>query len=528
MKKFLKWPSLRRLASRYSKKRRRESRDWFERNYEHINRLFTAPQMRNFVFEPFGQLWASTDQSTPGKVKATITQIAVANALLAGLPGKMGVGVFVCMALEAYMAICIARHVGLDIKKTSDIWKYMALGAGIIITIIFVFRHLLGIAYSAFSIIPFVPPIVLAELFVTNFVGVMFWVGFENARSTDKFSVPKGSLKRVSILYRDLLAYQGTALKQTFTVSNITETGQRMWAWLSGNIVSTDEMPRLRGDQFTAAAIAFLIMGNHEAFDGPIGQMFIQSIKDRWPDLAESSNEEIGEFMRNSYDSDQLQGVHSTIKGKLFENMVEAHENSDGDKWASALHEDESFPGSDITFHNDETGESIEVSLKATDSGAYIEEALRRYPDIPIMTTNEVAGDFEDFDNVVASSFSNEDMTRITEDNFSDLVSNLRPVEMGDAVAAAGIGGSSAAVMALYPYLIAYLRKKISKAQLGEAAVKVLPKSGRDLALKLSFATVFGPVYAYYVLAKAAMQLTPKANEEIPSSPTRRLVCVYT
>jgi hypothetical protein len=30
-------------------------------------------------------------------------------------------------------------------------------------------------------------------------------------------------------------------------VSNITETGQRMWAWLSGNIVRTDEMPKLRG-----------------------------------------------------------------------------------------------------------------------------------------------------------------------------------------------------------------------------------------------------------------------------------------
>ena len=99
------------------KKYRRESRGWFEQNYEPIDRLFTAPRVRKFVFEPFENLWASTDQTTPGKVKATITQVAVANALLAGLPGKMGVGVFVCMALEAYMATCIARHVGLEIKK---------------------------------------------------------------------------------------------------------------------------------------------------------------------------------------------------------------------------------------------------------------------------------------------------------------------------------------------------------------------------------------------------------------------------
>ena len=150
----------------------------------------------------------------------------------------------------------------------------MALGTGIIITIIFVFRHLLGIAYSAFSFVPFVPfvpPTILAKLFVTNFVGVMFWVGFEQIKSTNKFSIPIESFRRISTLFVDLLKYQGTALRQTFTGSNIRETGSRIWAWLSGDIVRMDEMPKLRGDQLTAVAIAYFVIGKHEVFDGPSG-----------------------------------------------------------------------------------------------------------------------------------------------------------------------------------------------------------------------------------------------------------------
>ena len=45
-------------------------------------------------------------------------------AMMLGLPGKMGVGVYVVMALEGWMAFCIARHVGFRVRKPSDIWKY--------------------------------------------------------------------------------------------------------------------------------------------------------------------------------------------------------------------------------------------------------------------------------------------------------------------------------------------------------------------------------------------------------------------
>ena len=77
----------------------------------------------------------------------------------------------------------------------------------------------------------------------------------------------------------------------------------------------------------------------------------------------------------------------------MFEIMITDAENNDGDEWMAKMHTDERFPGSDITFSNIETGEELEVSLKALSSEGtkIIESALAKYPDIPIMTTKEMS-----------------------------------------------------------------------------------------------------------------------------------------
>lgn len=78
------------------------------------------------------------------------------------------------------------------------------------------------------------------------------------------------------------------------------------------------------------------------------------------------------------------------------------------------LHQDESYPGSDITLVNDDTGEVMELSLKATDSTAYVEEALLRYPDIAVLTTEEVGRFFANDPRVSAAALDNDELTRVT------------------------------------------------------------------------------------------------------------------
>ena len=136
-------------------------------------------------------------------------------------------------------------------------------------------------------------------------------------------------------------------------------------------------MPKIRGNVFVSLAVGHLLIRKYETLDGPLGQLFLKSIRDRWTKLESATNEEISIFMNEAYSQDQIPGVINTIKGKFFENIVEVYENSDGDEWIATLHKDESYPGSDIIMTNLETNETIELSLKASSNPlALISECL--------------------------------------------------------------------------------------------------------------------------------------------------------
>ena len=129
------------------------------------------------------------------------------------------------MALEAWMALRIARLVGIKIDKPSDIFVYVGTFAGIIGTIGWGFVHLLRFVFSLVVLIPGIPATFVAELFVTNLVGVLFWVGFEEAKSSGSFMVPKRLLGRVHRLTSELVRHQVKAVKGTLSPTNIRQVG---------------------------------------------------------------------------------------------------------------------------------------------------------------------------------------------------------------------------------------------------------------------------------------------------------------
>jgi len=143
--------------------------------------------------------------------RQTITTVAVANMVMAGLPGKLGVGVFVSMALEGWMAWVIANRVGISLRRVSDIWTYFGLLAGVVLTIVWLIKALLGLAFALFSVIPGINPLIFAELLVTNLVGVLFWVGFKVAAATGSFSVPMRAVGGIWEETQALFGYQWTS-----------------------------------------------------------------------------------------------------------------------------------------------------------------------------------------------------------------------------------------------------------------------------------------------------------------------------
>jgi len=504
------WAFLNQKLQGYSDNK--EARDWFNNNWSRVKALFENYTLRDFIFEPFKAVFDTPAKTIDKNIYSVITQVAIINAVLAGLPGKMGVGVYVVMALEGWMAYCIATHVGLLFREPSDIWKYFGLLAASAGIILYGFRTVLGLAFSMFSVVPGINPLILAEFFVTDCVGVLFWIGFIEAKATGSFLVPKRMILKAWTTASGLFKHQINILKNVLSLKNIKTVAERISIYLKGELPF--DMKSINGETFATGAMAYLIAGHYEKLEGPLGDSFLQAIRLRWsaqfsPD---ATVEDIAARFRE-YDTDQLEGVINTIKGKMFEIMATKQENLDGDQWKAKMHTDESFPGSDIILTNEETNQQIEISLKAVsqDNTEIIERALAKYPDLPIMTTDEAAELYQDHNMVFGSGIQNQELHDITEKNIDELLTKIKPVNEYQVV----IGGVAVGtVVALWPFMIAYLRDRISKNRLEKVFEHILGKSGIALTSRLSYAIVFGPLFAWYLLARGVKGIVTMAEPE--------------
>ena len=108
-----------------------------------------------------------------------------------------------------------------------------------------------------------------------------------------------------------------------------------------------------------------------------------------YPDLANSQS--FTEAVA-ALDADQLQGFLSGVKGKLFELEYVQLLNDDllPAGYTAELAVSPNQPGWDIAVEGPD-GEVAEVlQAKATDSVSYVKEALETYPEIDVVTTDEV------------------------------------------------------------------------------------------------------------------------------------------
>jgi hypothetical protein len=488
------------------------AKEWFEKNYDRIRQMFSEKSVREIVFAPILSAIKLPDESEDTNIRTTIATVALANAVMAGLPGRLGVGVYVSMALEAWMALRIAQHIGLadQFKKPSDIFKKEFLGAfgGVILTIGWGFIHLLRFVFSIIVLIPGIPATFVAEIIVTNLIGVLFWVGFEELQQNDKFHVPRHLWNRVRHQTIELVKFQTKALKETCSPEKIKLVGERAKAFLSGDVILPNSAP---AELFVTVAMYHLLKHDFSSLKGPLGDIFYQSIRDRWStDLSSATREEIANHM-SLYDESQMIGVLNVIKGKMFERLVEIDENTDGDNWSATLHSDESHPGSDIIFSNLDTGDTIEVSLKAVKNTSIIEHALLKYPDIPILTTSEMEAPLGGLESVSISEISNDELNANAAELFEEMMAaNSQVTEHMDTVLGVSAGTGIVGVTKLWPFVAAYMRNKISKDHLEKAFVGILGTEGKELAKRIALGTVFGPIYIWYLLARGVMLLTAK------------------
>ena len=491
----------------------KRARQWLKENLSKVKQLLEETPLSKFVLEPFYGVFDNSPDILRSDVYNIITKVAIINAVLAGLPGKMGVGVYVSMALELWMAVRIAQYVGLkDIRNASDISRYLGLFASTGLFILAGFKMIIGSLYSVVSfMVPFINPLIILEIIATNLFGLIFLFGFKNILHAKEF----GDIKFLSLLSmtKDLSLHQFHFLNNVVNTENLKIVGGRLKAFFLGEFPVDPKI--INGEVFSTIAMAYLIAGQHEKLEGPLGEAFIQAIRLRWSaQLGETATiEEISEHFQQ-YDISQLEGVTNTIKGKMFEILVTDQENTDSDNWTAKMHEDESFPGSDIIFYNSETNETLEVSLKAVsaDNSFIIEDALVKYPDLPIMTTDEVASHYDSNPNVYGSGFTNTDLDDITDENLKNLISQMEPINTKEVV----MGGVTMSTFAaLWPFVMAYLRKRLTQDQLEKVFFQVMGDSGIRLVSRLASAAILGPIFAWWLLAKGVGAIVDMANPEI-------------
>lgn len=494
---------------------RTKARKWFQDNVERLRPFGTNAYLRRYLFEPFNDLLDSFGNTTEEQVKRTITQVALANAVLAGLPGKLGVGVAVSMGLELWMAYRIAAHVGVRLERPSEVFAYVGKWISAVAMVGFLFVHVLRAAFALFAALPVnVPAVAFAEFVVTNFFGVLFWMLFEGIKRDKKTGtlLVARSLVVAGRKAITLTRYQFDALKRTLSPKNLKLVGGRLRNFLSGERGHPDAA-RQRGELFASAALATLAIDRVDQLRGPLGEVFLQSLRDRYPDLGDDAPAaEIGEYLRSqNYDAEAVEGVVQMVKGRMFERLVELHENADGDEWIAKLHADQNHPGSDIAFTNTSTGQEIEVSLKATDSPDLVEAALRRYPNVPVLTTSDV---ILDDSRVRVSDIRNEDIEEVSRRSMDQMMSEGSPGL--EAAASVAEGTVFVRIALMWPTVAAYLRGKMTREQLARQLSEHLGDSGRMLAKRIVLAAALGPVYAWYLLARSVMELTPKTSGDGP------------
>lgn len=133
--------------------------------------------------------------------------------------------------------------------------------------------------------------------------------------------------------------------------------------------------------------------------------------------LNSATNEELSTYVQ-TMDIEQMRGLKNNVKGIYLELAFQSKENTDGDAYIVELFEATNHPGADARIINTDTGDVVEIQLKATNYIAHIRAHNEKHGDIKVFATSEVA----DEDPIITSAgFSNDELSSDTEQVLAQL-----------------------------------------------------------------------------------------------------------
>jgi hypothetical protein len=196
-------------------------------------------------------------------------------------------------------------------------------------------------------------------------------------------------------------------------------------------------------------------------------ELVIEALRRSKNSLNAASYDELSEYVK-SLEPEQIQGLHSNIKGIYHELRFARDENTDADEYIVELFEATNHPGADVRIINTMTGDVKEVQLKATEYLSYIKKHNERYEDIGVFATSEVAD--KDID-ISSTGISLEDVNNDTSNVIDTLGNNSSVVTSSMSVAAMVILAKNAKVLLRKDEMSQEEKEKLTKDGLVAAGV---------------------------------------------------------
>ena len=190
-----------------------------------------------------------------------------------------------------------------------------------------------------------------------------------------------------------------------------------------------EKVIRNKSATIDSGIIAGVVIAEYLSTPDTVPQEVELAFQAAYPNLAESST--FLEALQVYDDPAALRGFLAGIKGKLFEIQYVDYLNDGNlpDGFVAELAEVANQPGWDIAIIGPDQSLADVLQLKASDSVNYVIESARRYPDIDIVTTDEVYSQLLLHSNIENYEIIN---SGISEDSLVELIATS--IEIGNGV----------------------------------------------------------------------------------------------
>ena len=200
-----------------------------------------------------------------------------------------------------------------------------------------------------------------------------------------------------------------------FQKQRLNKSIKRLRAFAETLTKGAKKYPNFTGGLFVPVFLSLMVQNTPAK--GSDEYLVIEALKRSNKSLQSATDEEICSYV-SELDEEQLDGLLNNVKGIYHEMLFVSRENSDGDNVRAELFKTTNHSGADIILEDLETGEIEEIQLKATDYINYVKSHQKKYPEIPVVATEEVSASI---DGVDTSGFSNQEITEDVKEVLSSL-----------------------------------------------------------------------------------------------------------